>query len=63
MAKKSIKGQKERQRLEKIRSEVARELNIDIEKDQKQSESSTAKLVRELLGEISPKENINDEGE
>ena len=63
MAKKSTNRQNEKQRLEKIRSEVARELNIDIEKDQKQSESSTAKLVRELLGEISPKENINDEGE
>ena len=62
MAKKSTKRQNEKQRLEKIRSEVAKELNIDIE-EQKQTKSSTAKLVRELLGEISPKENINDEGE
>ena len=32
MAKELNKKQKEKQRLEKIRSEVARELNIDIEK-------------------------------
>lgn len=60
MAKKSTKRQNEKQRLEKIRSEVAKELNIDIE-EQKQTKSSTAKLVRELLGEISPELNRKDE--
>ena len=60
MAKESDKKQKEKQRLEKIRSEVARELNIDLEKTQQQNQ--TAKLVRELLGDIKPKDdNKNDD--
>lgn len=54
MAKELNKKQKEKQRLEKIRSEVARELNIDIEKTSRQNQ--TTKLVRELLGDIVPKD-------
>ena len=61
MAKESDKKQKEKQRLEKIRSEVARELNIDIEKTQQQNQ--TAKLVRELLGDIVPKDEAKDKNE
>ena len=61
MAKQSNKKDKEKQRLEKIRSEVARELNIDIEKTPEQNQ--TAKLVRDLLGDITAKAKDNgDDG-